>query len=177
MNCCAGATVLVVTERVPVQWEAAVENIELRYELIARTPNTRAAHRLVEWMYTEHGWQAQHALVEALFRPTSASDRILEIPSFCTNVETLWLDRVSQGQCVTGEGQDRRCAGAELIQLQRGGSWGCRRPGYTGGRICCRVPRASRPCKPSSSGRNKVFCRLTNSSMRQRPDTLRLNCT
>ena len=56
--------------RVPaaILTEAAVENIELRYDLIERTPNTRTAHRLVEWVYAEHGWQAQHALVEALFQ-------------------------------------------------------------------------------------------------------------
>ena len=48
--------------------EAAAENIELRYDLVQRTPNTRAAHRLVEWVYEEGGWQAQHALVEKLFQ-------------------------------------------------------------------------------------------------------------
>ena len=48
--------------------EAAAENIGLRYDLIERTPNTRAAHRLVEWVYVEGGWQAQHAVVETLFQ-------------------------------------------------------------------------------------------------------------
>ncbi len=47
--------------------EAATQDIELRYDLIDRTPNTRAAHRLVEWVGHQHGWQAQHTLVESLF--------------------------------------------------------------------------------------------------------------
>ena len=56
--------------RVPsaILTEAAAENIELRYDLIERTPNTRASHRLLEWVYGQGGWQAQHALVEALFQ-------------------------------------------------------------------------------------------------------------
>ena len=48
--------------------EAESENIELRYELINRTPNTRAAHRLVEFAYQDQGWQGQHELVESLFQ-------------------------------------------------------------------------------------------------------------
>ena len=47
--------------------EAASQHIELRYDLIDRTPNTRAAHRLIEWVGHQHGWQAQHTLVESLF--------------------------------------------------------------------------------------------------------------
>jgi predicted DsbA family dithiol-disulfide isomerase len=47
--------------------EAEAEGIALRYDLIQRTPNTRAAHRLVEWAYQHRGWQQQHELVENLF--------------------------------------------------------------------------------------------------------------
>ena len=48
--------------------EAEAEGIALRYDLIQRTPNTRAAHRLVEWVYQHRGWQQQHDLVENLFQ-------------------------------------------------------------------------------------------------------------
>ncbi len=48
--------------------EAEAEGIVLRYDLIERTPNTRAAHRLVEWTYQHRGWQQQHDLVEHLFQ-------------------------------------------------------------------------------------------------------------
>jgi predicted DsbA family dithiol-disulfide isomerase len=45
--------------------EAAVEGIELRYDLIERTPNTMLAHRLMELAW-ENG--CQHELAEALFQ-------------------------------------------------------------------------------------------------------------
>lgn len=48
--------------------EAASEQIELRYDLIKRTPNTRAAHRLLEWVYAHCGWRAQHEMAEILFQ-------------------------------------------------------------------------------------------------------------
>lgn len=48
--------------------EAESEGISLRYDLIERTPNTRAAHRLLEWVYLQKGWQVQHQLVETLFQ-------------------------------------------------------------------------------------------------------------
>ena len=48
--------------------EAEAEGIAMRYDLIQRTPNTRAAHRLVEWAYQHLGWQQQHELVENLFQ-------------------------------------------------------------------------------------------------------------
>ncbi len=45
--------------------EAAAEGIELRYDLIERTPNTLLAHRLLELGFA-HG--CQHELAEALFQ-------------------------------------------------------------------------------------------------------------
>lgn len=48
--------------------EAASQHIELRYDLIDRTPNTRMAHRLVEWIGQCHGWHAQHEIAESLFQ-------------------------------------------------------------------------------------------------------------
>ena len=52
--------------RVPVRIseEAQAEGIELRFDLIERTPNTLLAHRLLEFAY-DHG--LQHVLSEALF--------------------------------------------------------------------------------------------------------------
>ena len=52
--------------RVParIEEEAAMVGIQLRYDLIQRTPNTLLAHRLLEYAYAE---DKQHALSEALF--------------------------------------------------------------------------------------------------------------
>lgn len=57
-------------EQVPARIlaEAQAEGLALRYDLIQRTPNTWAAHRLVEWVYQNRGWQQQHLLVESLFQ-------------------------------------------------------------------------------------------------------------
>jgi len=45
--------------------EAGAEGIELRYDLIERTPNTLLAHRLLELGYAQ---DCQHELAEALFQ-------------------------------------------------------------------------------------------------------------
>lgn len=45
--------------------EAASEGITLRYDLIQRTPNTLAAHRLLEYAYE---FEVQHELAEILFQ-------------------------------------------------------------------------------------------------------------
>jgi len=52
--------------RVPsrIAEEAQAEGIELRYDLIERTPNTLLAHRLLELAYAQG---MQHALADALF--------------------------------------------------------------------------------------------------------------
>ena len=116
--------------------EAAVENIGLRYELIARTPNTRAAHRLVEWMYTEHGWQAQHALVEALFQAYFCLGQDIGDTEFLYELSKPYgLTESAKDSVLLAKGTIGAALDAELDkQLQRGMELGVAGvPGYVMG--------------------------------------------
>ena len=124
--------------RVPaaILTEAAQENIELRYDLIERTPNTRAAHRLVEWVLGDCGWQAQHALVESLFQAYFCLGRdVGDTEVLYELAKPYGLDQSTKGSVLTGEGD----LGAELdaevdAQLERGLDLGVSGvPGYVMG--------------------------------------------
>ena len=109
--------------RVPaaILTEAAQENIELRYDLIERTPNTRAAHRLVAWVYGESGWQAQHALVESLFQAYFCLGRdVGDTEVLYELAKPYGLDQSTKGSVLTGEGDLGAELDAELdSQLER----------------------------------------------------------
>ena len=116
--------------------EAAAENIELRYDLIDQTPNTRAAHRLVEWVYEESGWQAQHALVETLFQAYFCLGQdVVDTTVVYELAKPFGLTQSEKDEVLAGEGRLGAALDAELdTQLERGLDLGVSGvPGYVMG--------------------------------------------
>ena len=116
--------------------EAAAENIELRYDLIDQTPNTRAAHRLVEWVYEESGWQAQHALVETLFQAYFCLGQdVGDTTVLYELAKPFGLTQSEKDEVLAGEGRLGAALDAELdTQLERGLDLGVSGvPGYVMG--------------------------------------------
>jgi predicted DsbA family dithiol-disulfide isomerase len=116
--------------------EAAAENIGLRYDLIERTPNTRAAHRLVGWAYVEGGWQAQHAVVETLFQAYFCLGQDVGDADVLSGLAKPFGLTESVKDCVlNGEGRLGAELDAELdAQLERGLDLGVSGvPGYVMG--------------------------------------------
>ncbi len=116
--------------------EAAAENIELRYDLIDQTPNTRAAHRLVEWVYEESGWQAQHALVETLFQAYFCLGQDVGDTTVLYELsKPFGLTQSEKDEVLAGEGRLGAALDAELdTQLERGLDLGVSGvPGYVMG--------------------------------------------
>ena len=157
--------------------EAAVENIELRYDLIERTPNTRTAHRLVEWMYAEHGWQAQHALVEALFQAYFCLGQDIgdaELLYELAKPHGLTESAKDSVLMAKGTGHSAGC-GTGRATPAKYGAWGCRRTGVCDGRgvFAAGCPERRDHASHHSARENKIFCGLANRPGRkQRPDTL-----
>jgi len=116
--------------------EAAAENIELRYDLIDQTPNTRAAHRLVEWVYEESGWQAQHAMVETLFQAYFCLGQdVGDTTVLYELAKPFGLTQSEKDEVLAGEGRLGAALDAELdTQLERGLDLGVSGvPGYVMG--------------------------------------------
>ena len=177
MSCCASYGPRGDRGRVPaaILAEAAVENIELRYDLIERTPNTRTAHRLVEWVYAEHGWQAQHALVEALFQAyfclgqdIGDAELLYELAKPHGLTESA-KDSVLMARCTgysTGSGTER----ATPAKCR---PWGCRRTGVCDGRGVFAAGAQSVETMQAIIQRAKTkFSAANRPGRKQRPDTL-----
>jgi predicted DsbA family dithiol-disulfide isomerase len=101
--------------------EAEAEGIALRYDLIQRTPNTRAAHRLVEWVFQHRSWQEQHALIENLFQAYFCQGLDVGDSAVLKDIATpLDLNQEAQEAVFNGQGEGGVSLDAEIDkQLQR----------------------------------------------------------
>lgn len=116
--------------------EAASQHIALRYDLIERTPNTRMAHRVVEWVGQCLGWQSQHEIVEALFQAYFCAGKdVGDFATLAALAEPYGLHGRQAEQVLQGTGELGERLNEEIdIQLHRAAELGvCGVPGYVMG--------------------------------------------
>ena len=116
--------------------EAASQHIALRYDLIARTPNTRMAHRLVEWVGQSNGWRAQHEIVESLFQAYFCDGKdVGDANAVAALAEPYGLRGREAQQVLRGSGELGERLNEEIdVQLIRATDLGvCGVPGYVMG--------------------------------------------
>lgn len=116
--------------------EAQGEGIELRYDLINRTPNTRAAHRLLEWVYEHRGWETQHELAEKLFQAYFCQGLDVGQPEVLIQIaQAVDVDSEQARDVLSPQTEVGRALDAEIDeQLQRGIDLGVSGvPGYVMG--------------------------------------------
>ena len=82
--------------------EAAMEGIELRYDLVSRTPNTLLAHRLMEFAFPQG---SQHALAEALFMAYFCQGKdVGQVDELVQIGESVGLDADASRSYLAGDG-------------------------------------------------------------------------
>ena len=116
--------------------EAASQHIELRYDLIDRTPNTRMAHRLVEWIGQCHGWHAQHEIAESLFQAYFCDGKDLgDFTTLAALAEPHGLHGRQAQEVLQGTGEPGQRLNEEIdVQLHRATELGVSGvPGYVMG--------------------------------------------